>query len=193
LSGEAIPATAEAASVPATPAKEDAAGRPEDLWIMYPHARREMVKELAFLCPIVVLALAGWKLIPGWAGTADASLWLRVLAGVLMGYLVGGGVVWAVRIAGSIAFGREAMGLGDVHLMAAVGACLGLIDATVAFFAAAFVGLGWVLLGTVFGGSLRRAMPYGPYLAVATLIVMLGKPLVELGLAALLHQQINLP
>ena len=49
-------------------------------------------------------------------------------------YLVGGGVVWLVRIAGSLAFGKEAMGLGDVHLMAGVGACLGWIDPTLAVF-----------------------------------------------------------
>jgi leader peptidase (prepilin peptidase)/N-methyltransferase len=171
----------------------NAGDHPEDIWIMYPHARREMVKELAFLCPVVLLAIAGWKLAPLWAGTLETPLWLRVLSGVLLGYLIGGGVVWAVRIAGSVGFGREAMGLGDVHLMAAVGACLGWIDAVVAFFAAAFVGLGWVILGGIFGGSLRRAMPYGPYLAVATILVLLGKPVVETGLSFLLHQPVHLP
>jgi len=182
-------------AVPAAPSESSAAPdeRPEDLWIMYPHARREMVKELAFLCPVVLGAIAGFKLVPGWAGEALAPLWLQVLSGVLLGYLIGGGVVWAVRIAGSIAFGKEAMGLGDVHLMAAVGACLGWIDATVAFFAAAFVGLGWVILGTVFGGSLRRAMPYGPYLAVATILVFLAKPAVQLGLELLTRQPMHLP
>jgi leader peptidase (prepilin peptidase)/N-methyltransferase len=77
------------------------------------------------------------------------------------------------------------MGLGDVHLMAAVGACIGWINSTVAFFAAAFVGLFWVLLATLFGGGLRRTMPYGPYLAVATVLVLLFKPVVEAGLSRL--------
>jgi len=104
-----------------------------------------------------------------------------------MGYLVGGGVVWGIRIFGSLAFGKEAMGLGDVHLMAAVGACIGWIDSTVAFFIAAPIGLVWVLLAAVFRGKLAKTMPYGPYLAVATLAVMLGKPLVVLALNALIH------
>lgn len=170
-----------------------AEGRPEDTWIQYPHARREMVKELAFLCPVVLLAVLGFELLPGIMGGQEAALWVRVLAGVLMGALIGGGVVWAVRILGSMAFGKEAMGLGDVHLMAAVGACLGWIDSLLAFFLAAFVGLGWQLIGMAFGGRVKQAMPYGPYLAVASVLVLLLKPAIELGLAALLHQRVNLP
>jgi len=94
-------------------------------WLMYPHARREMIRELAFLCMPVVLGLGGgWLFVQlfGQSTTesmtgvitapADAPLWLVVLGGVLMGYLIAGGVVWAVRIGGSLAFGKEAMGLG---------------------------------------------------------------------------------
>ncbi len=162
-----------------------------DLWIQYPHARREMVKEMAFLAPPAALALVGaWLLNPAGgplAQSGPAPLWLNVLAGALMGYLIGGAVVWAVRILGSLAFGKEAMGLGDVHLMAAVGACLGWIDATVAFFGAAFVGLAWAVLGRLAGGTLRRAMPYGPFLAVSTLLVILAKPGVEALLTLILR------
>ena len=154
-----------------------------ELWIQYPHARREMIKEMAFLAPVVGLAIVGaWLLNPvggPMAPGGSAPLWLCVLSGTLLGALAGGGVVWAVRILGSLAFGKEAMGLGDVHLMAAVGACLGWIDPVIAFFGAAFVGVAWALLGAIFGGGFRRAMPYGPFLAVATLMVLLGKPWIE--------------
>lgn len=178
---------------------------PAELWIQYPHARREMIKELAFLAPCIGLALLGWY-VGRWYGgvtynpflgmsvaTKGAPLWLTVLAGTLLGYLIGGGVVWGVRILGSLGFGKEAMGLGDVHLMAAVGACLGWIDATLAFFGAAFVGLAWVALGSVVSGGVRRTMPYGPYLAVSTVLVLLFKPLIETGLSAMLGQPINIP
>lgn len=166
-------------------ATQSATAGPE-AWVKYPHARREMVKELAFLGPAAVLFSMG-----GWAaerlgGVGAAPLWLVVLGGVLLGYLIGGGVVWGVRIFGSFLFGKEAMGIGDVHLMAAVGACFGWIDAVLAFFAAAFVALAWALLGMLAGGPLRRAMPLGPFLAIGTLLVVLGKPVVELGLARLL-------
>ncbi len=177
-------------------------------WLMYPHARREMIRELAFLCMPVLLGLGG-----GWffsylfersvteSGTIvysqsnGAPLWLVVLGGVLMGYLIAGGVVWAVRIGGSLAFGKEAMGLGDVHLMAAVGACLGWIDPTIAFFLAAFVGVAYAIVAQVFSGKLSKAMPYGPFLAIATLMVVIGKPLIEIGLGRIFGMDgaLNLP
>ncbi len=172
-------------------------------WLMYPHARREMIRELAFLCPPVLCAFLGsWAMVRfvtmhygAWTEfpevgisvpPANAPLWLVVLGGVLMGYLIAGAVVWAVRIGGSLAFGKEAMGLGDVHMMAAVGACLGWIDPTIAFFLAAFVGVAYAVVAQVFRGKLSRAMPYGPFLAGATLLVVLGKPAIEVGLGRLL-------
>jgi leader peptidase (prepilin peptidase)/N-methyltransferase len=166
---------------------------PTEAWRRYPHARREMVREAAFVAPIALLALAGWYAGSALGGEAVGPLWLRVLAGVLTGYLAGAGLVWGVRMLGSLAFGKEAMGMGDVHLLGAIGACLGWIDATLAFFAAAIVGLGWAILGAIAGGTLRRALPYGPHLAVATVLVMLGKPLLEWGLSRVLGTKINLP
>jgi len=191
-------------------------GSPAETWIAYPHARREMVKELAFLGPIAGMgALGGWLAAAWAAGRATVAanpsvfeapivsgpampLWLNVLGGVAMGYLIGGGVVWMVRVLGSIGFGKEAMGMGDVHLMAAVGACLGWIDATLAFFGAAFVGVAWAGAASVLGGRAKRAMPYGPFLAVATLLVVLLKPAIEHWLGVLLQVQpgetpINIP
>ena len=190
-------------------ASQDAA-HPTDMWVQYPHARREMVRELAFLAPPVVLGLAGgwlavrivaqsgpWIVGEGGAMAPPvlAPLWLVVLAAVCMGYLVGGALVWGVRIFGTLAFGKEAMGLGDVHLMAAVGACLGWIDPVIAFFLAAFVGVAWAVLARVVGGRLNRAMPYGPFLAFATLLVVVGKPLIESGLGRLwgMNGPLNLP
>ena len=172
-----------------------------EAWMDYPHARREMVAELAFLAPVGLGGLAGGWIAQKMAASAAntealaAPLWLQVLAGAVLGYLVGGGVVWLVRIGGSAAFGREAMGMGDVHLMAGVGACVGWIDVTLAFFGAAFVGLLWTVLSTVGSGSARRAMPYGPFLAIAIVLVELFKPLIESWLSGLLPHlaPINIP
>lgn len=191
-----------------TPGEGGLAHATPDLWIQYPHARREMFKELVFLAPCIALMIGG-ALLVSWLHAEGVlgrpPLWTVVLAGVLLGFLVGGGIVWGVRILGSLAFGKEAMGLGDVHLWAAVGACLGWIDATVGFFLAAPVGLVWVLFAGLFGGGkFSKTMPYGPYLAAATLLVLLGKPLIEIGLTWLvgggtlgqpgaLSQPINLP
>lgn len=169
---------------------------PADMWLMYPHARREMIKELIYLSPAVTLGMLGaWlavKLAGPWApgitpammGTPAVAvpMWLDALSGSLLGLLVGGGVVWMVRILGSLAFGKEAMGLGDVHLMAGVGACLGWIDATLAFFLSAFVGLAWTLGATLVQGRSARSLPLGPSLAFATLLVVFLKPVIEWGM-----------
>ncbi|MEZ6235221.1 MAG: A24 family peptidase [Phycisphaerales bacterium] len=202
-------AEADAAEEPAAGASDpgDVIGDPE-MWLAYPHARREMIREILFIGPIICLALAG-AAVAGWlggpwtfnsaTGASEAAtklpLWAVALGGTLMGYLIGGGVVWAVRILGSLAFGKEAMGMGDVHLMAAVGACVGWIDATLGFFLAAFVGIYWVILAAArTRGQVSRAMPYGPYLAAATLLVILAKPAIELGLGRLTGgAPVNLP
>lgn len=191
------------------PIREQSAGDAE-LWIQYPHARREMFKEIAFLAPPVALGVFGMWLTPRiveWSAgpptldpftlteipAADIPLWLSVLGGALLGYLVGGGVVWAVRVLGSLAFGKEALGLGDVHLVAAIGASIGWIDGVLGFFGAAFVGLAWTLLGAMFTGRIGRTLPYGPYIAIATVLVYFGKPGVEWFLSRLVGAPMNLP
>jgi len=187
---------------------------PTALWTAYPHARREMVRELAYLAPIGLLAIAGAVAasllanrfcaagtLPTDYGTTMAvcimpPLWLNVLGGVALGYLVGGGLVWLVRILGTFAFNKEAMGLGDVHLLAAVGAAMGWIDAILTFFTGAFVGLIWTLAGAVITrGGPRRTLPFGPSLAIAAGLVLLFKPLFELLLGRILHADgaIDLP
>ncbi|MBI1191012.1 MAG: hypothetical protein GC200_10070 [Tepidisphaera sp.] len=192
--------TSPADEAAATPAAEPANPDSPEMWIAYPHARREMVRELIFLAPCVGLGLLGAAVAAKFAGPwhvdplsgvmtpkVFAPLWLEVLAGVLMGYIIGGGLVWLMRIAGTLALGKEAMGLGDVHLMAAVGACLGWIDSALGFVGAAFVGAGWAFLGVVFGGALKRHMPFGPYLAIATVLVWFLKPLIERLLGVIGH------
>src|SRR6185436_14758994 len=90
-------------------------GHPTDLWIQYPHARREVFKELIFLAPCIGLGFLGAAAAQWIVGTVHnssggltfahaAPLWLTVLAGVLMGYLIGGAAVWAMRIFGTMAF-----------------------------------------------------------------------------------------
>ncbi len=164
-----------------------------EMWVAYPHARREVLKEVLFLTPCLALAWVGGELAQGVFGGQDAPLWLLVLAGTLMGVLIGGGVVWGIRILGTLAFGKEAMGLGDVHLMAGVGACLGWVDAALAVPLAAVVALYFVIVSGLANRPAGRAMPFGPYLTVATLLVVGGKPLVEWGLSAMLGASVNLP
>ena len=140
-------------------------------------ARREMPHEILYLSPPAALAIVGWLLTSG--DTPLAATWQRILvnahlnalAAALFGFLIGGAIVWLTRILGTLAFGREAMGLGDVHLMAAGGAVLGWLGPLLAFFIAPFFGL----LAVVFSTARQRAgeLPYGPWLSLGLLTVIL--------------------
>ncbi len=105
-----------------------------------------------------------------------ASGWYYVLAGCTMGYLVGGGAIWACRILGTLAFGKEAMGLGDVHLLGAIGVVLGWHEVVfLSIFIAPILAI-LVTAALAIAASLKngvaRVIPYGPYLAAAALIVL---------------------
>ena len=179
------------------------------MWIKYPHARREMAREALFVGVILACALIGgmiaYKAVGPWAynpntlveepmnDAARVPLWLMVLSGSLLGYLIAGGFVWFCRIVATLAFGKEALGIGDVHMMAAVGACIGWIDPVIAFFLAAFLGMfGWVIQ-LLTSGENKRLLPYGPFLAMATVLVWFGKPGVEWVATKLWQGGVNWP
>jgi leader peptidase (prepilin peptidase)/N-methyltransferase len=106
---------------------------------------------------------------PHWI--ADHPHW-HALAVSLAGLVVGGGSVWIVRIIGQWVLKREAMGFGDVILMAAIGSFLGWQPTLIVFFLAPLCALIVVAACWIFRRD--REIPYGPYLSLATLIVILG-------------------
>ncbi len=148
--------------------------------------RKVAWREALFVLFPVAGAVGGVLLAQAWSFDAAAlPVALKVAAGVVAGYLFGAGMTWAVRILGTLAFRKEAMGLGDVHLMGAVGAVLGPVAAFGIFFMLApFMGLlgalGLFCLGKFHAkGQTSLAFPYGPYLALGALLVMgigLGAP-----------------
>jgi len=149
-----------------TPAKE-----PE-----YQH-RLEALKEVVFLLPVILGALVAVAVLDRsgavgqwWCGLVARPAVAGLFGGVF-GYFVGCAVVWATRILGTLAFGKEAMGLGDVHLMGAAGAVVGPLMVVVAFFVAPFFGLGWAIFQMFF--KKIRQIPYGPFLSLAVLTVMI--------------------
>jgi leader peptidase (prepilin peptidase)/N-methyltransferase len=150
----------------------------------YPHARREMSVELRFLLPCIIGAVIGGALGHYVLPITAPPLWVQAVGATLAGYLAGGGIVWLVRILGTLAFGREAMGLGDVHLLAAVGAVLGWFDPILIFFMAPFFALLWTAVAGVVTKALggpRHELPYGPHLALATVVLILCRPLIDRG------------
>ncbi|MCE5279829.1 MAG: prepilin peptidase [Planctomycetaceae bacterium] len=147
--------------------------------------RKEVLREVLFLGPAIVLATAAYLVVTRvpeagawWRGLTDGDVVGQFFAprigafqAALFGYLVGGALVWGIRILGTLGFGKEAMGLGDVHILAMVGAVCGWVVPTLAFFVAPLFALVWA--AKLWLGRRQRELPYGPWLAMATLVVIL--------------------
>ncbi len=95
--------------------------------------------------------------------------WLGLLT-ALVGLAVGGGVVWAIRIVGSLAMRREAMGFGDVTLMAMIGAFVGWQAAVMSFFMAPMAAIAIVVVYYLI--TRNAEVPFGPYLCAGTLLTI---------------------
>jgi leader peptidase (prepilin peptidase)/N-methyltransferase len=162
---------------------EETADEAEELTVTQPEQepkfahRREICKEIVFLLPIIICAVAVFVIcrkIPAvhtwWLDFSQRPIIAGVLGGV-WGYFVGCGIVWVTRILGTLGFGKEAMGLGDVHLMGAAGAIIGSGSVTIAFFVAPFYGLAWAVFQMFF--KKIRQIPYGPFLSLGIFTVMI--------------------
>jgi leader peptidase (prepilin peptidase)/N-methyltransferase len=163
-------------------AKSDISSEPEKIPAQQFNHRLEVFREVIFLLPIVICSIAAYWIcsqvepIHGWwmGFTRDNFSQHPVIAGLLgslWGYFVGCGIVWGVRIFGTFGFGKEAMGLGDVHLMGAAGAVIGAFFVVVAFFIAPFFGLAWA--GSQMFFKKIRQIPYGPFLSLGILVVII--------------------
>jgi leader peptidase (prepilin peptidase)/N-methyltransferase len=159
-------------------AEEAANPQPEAREFTRADINREIRREMLFLFPPLLLAIAAFALVTfnhafgaSFSHALHQHHWLSGFLGSLLGALIGAFVVWLTRILGSLAFGREAMGMGDVDLMFGVGAIVGAGAATVAFFIAPFFGIALAIYMFIVGK--RRELPYGPYLALGTAFIML--------------------
>ena len=123
-----------------------------------------------------VVLLAGLAaIVAAWFGGGERFLGLQ---SALIGLAVSAGLVWCIREGASRSLGREAMGLGDVTLMAMVGAWVGWQASVLTFFLAAFIGLGHGLVQMV--RHRENELPYGPSLCLACGVVVVGwRPLWE--------------
>lgn len=117
-------------------------------------------------------------LVFNWDASAFANAhphWHGLLVS-LTGLIMGAAVTWSIRAIGFLVLKMEAMGDGDVVLMALIGAAIGWQPVLVVFFLAplpaiAAAGVLWFLRRN--DGGLHY-FPYGPWLSLATVIVLLA-------------------
>ncbi|MBF0485696.1 MAG: prepilin peptidase [Candidatus Omnitrophica bacterium] len=119
---------------------------------------------------LVCLALVVVQLAASFAAQAFPATapWSRSLASSVQGALIGGGAIYFMGVVGEWIFKKEAMGGGDVKLLAMIGAFLGWKLAILTFFVAPFFG---AIVGIV--EKIRTkdsAIAYGPYLVLGALV-----------------------
>jgi len=166
------------------------------IWPKTTTLRRGWVRGVRYLV-VSMFRWTMWRLYPllavvGSAGIVGVWLWgvdhWRGLLTSLVGLAFGGGLIWAVRIIGGFSLQKEAMGFGDVTLMAMIGVYVGWQATLLVFFLAPFVAVAISVVQWLV--TRRRDIPYGPYLCIATALLVLwwnpiweerAKPIFSLG------------
>ena len=100
----------------------------------------------------------------------------RVLHSFL-GFLVGGGSLFIIAVIGKLIFKKDAMGGGDIKVMAGIGTFIGWDKALFAIFVAS-------LFGSIVGIILiickkierKQEIPFGPYLALSSFLTLFLSP-----------------
>ncbi len=90
---------------------------------------------------------------------------------MLLGMLAGSGIFMLITLLGGLAYGKEAMGLGDVKLMGALGLYFGLsniiVIALVSFLIGAIISI--ILLAAKVKGA-TEYIPFGPFIVMAAFV-----------------------
>ena len=158
-------------------------------WAHWPHGLL-LLSRLVFTALLVALfwtdveteRLPNALTLPGTAvGVAFSIVAPPGLAASLGGVVFGGGVLLLIRWAWRRATGVEGMGLGDVKMLAMIGAFLGWQQVVFVLFlsslAGALVGLALVVAK---GKSMQSHLPFGTFLAAAAwAAAVMGGPIVE--------------
>jgi leader peptidase (prepilin peptidase)/N-methyltransferase len=120
--------------------------------------RHQILPNVITLPGIVAGFLASWFLPPGWLSSA-------------IGIVAGGGVLLAIAEGYRRVRGHEGLGMGDVKMLAMIGAFLGwplmLLTLVLASFAGSLVGVGLLVSKR---GGMQAALPFGTFLALGALV-----------------------
>ena len=102
-------------------------------------------------------------------GLSDVAITFNLL----LGMVTGGGIFLLITVIGGIIYGKEAMGFGDVKLMAALGLLFGLSNIIVITLLSFLIGaiLSVLLLITKIKKS-SEYIPFGPFIVIGTYISM---------------------
>ena len=98
---------------------------------------------------------------------------VAITINMLLGMLAGAGIFLIITLLGGLIYGKEAMGLGDVKLMGALGLYFGLTNIIIIALLSFLIGaiLSIILLITKIKKT-DEYIPFGPFIVLGTLIVI---------------------
>jgi leader peptidase (prepilin peptidase)/N-methyltransferase len=99
---------------------------------------------------------------------------LSAVLAALAGAVVGFGILWLVGVAGRWAFKEEAMGGGDIKMMAMVGSFVGWQGVLLTIFLGALAGTAIFLPLTLIGK--KKLVPFGVFLAIGAAVTFVVGP-----------------
>lgn len=112
------------------------------------------------------------------AGTASTGWLSAPMVAAAVGFVLGGGIAWGLAAAYALLRGRTGLGFGDIRLLGAIGIFLGPY-VLLAYGLANVIGLVGAI-GTVVrrprDGRQPISIPFGPYLALGTVLTALAGP-----------------
>ncbi len=96
---------------------------------------------------------------------------ITTITNSVLGMAVGGGIFFIITAVGGLIAGKEAMGFGDVKLMAALGLMIGwvniIIVSVLSFLLAAIISIPILIIKRK-----NDYIPFGPFIVIATFIVI---------------------
>lgn len=102
-------------------------------------------------------------------GFTDAAISINML----LGMLAGGGIFLAITLLGGLVYGKEAMGLGDVKLMGALGLFFGLTNIIIVALLSFLIGaILSIMLITFKIKKIDEYIPFGPFIVIGALITI---------------------
>ena len=139
-------------------------------------ARAQVLRELAWLIPALAAALGTFAILvwfppigQAWRQAAEWSVGpgsqpLAGLAYSAFGLMVGAAAGWLLRIVFTLIFGREALGSGDIYILAAAGAAGGWDIVLLGLLLAVGIALAAYAISLLLKRTLT--IPFGPWLAL---------------------------
>ena len=92
---------------------------------------------------------------------------------MLLGMLAGGGIFLLITLLGGLVYGKEAMGLGDVKLMGALGLYFGLTNIIIVSLLSFLIGAVLsILLITLKIKKMDEYIPFGPFIVIGAVIAI---------------------